>query len=308
MTNSVNVQPDITLRLDPSGVIRRVVVSTTIANEDVAAKWVGQRWTDTLVEGNALVRQLLDDKTGASAAPRVRVRQRLGDGRELEVEYTTVRLGGAGLIAIGHSLEAARDVEARLTAAKASMERDAWKLRDVETRYRLLFDALTNPVLLIDGDFRVIEANAAADRALGVSNETDFLAQIAPAERPSFRTMLERLHEQGRVPGIVLHLGSRGLSRAWLVRATLVAEWAPVFLVQLLPANAVEEVAPPAQSTTQLSRAAMNEVVANAVSSVEQACIAAALNATHGDRGAVARLMGISEEALAAKLSSTTRK
>ncbi len=307
MTNSVNVQPDITLRLDPSGVIRRAVVSATIANEDVAAKWVGQRWTDTLVEGNALVHQLLDDKTGGST-PRVRVRQRLGDGRELEVEYTTVRLGGAGLIAIGHSLEATRDVEARLNAAKASMERDAWKLRDVETRYRLLFDALTNPVLLIDGDLRVVEANAAADRALGVSNEADFLAQIDPAQRPSFRTMLERLHEQGRVPGIVLNLGSRGLSRAWLVRATLVAEWAPVFLVQLLPANpVVEEVAPPAHSTTQLSKAAMNEVVANAVSSVEQACIAAALNATHGDRGAVARLMGISEEALAAKLS-TTRK
>ena len=56
--------------------------------------------------------------------------------------YTTVLLGGhAGLLAIGKSLQAVAELQSRLITAQQTMERDYWKLRDVETKYRLLFDA-----------------------------------------------------------------------------------------------------------------------------------------------------------------------
>ena len=44
--------------------------------------------------------------------------------------------------------------------AQQAMEQDYWKLREIETRYRLLFDASNEPVLLIGAeDLRVVEAN-----------------------------------------------------------------------------------------------------------------------------------------------------
>ena len=66
------------------------------------------------------------------------------------MEYTAVRLGGdAGLLAIGKSLQAVAELQSRLVAAQQAMERDYWKLREIETRYRVLFDASNEAVLLV---------------------------------------------------------------------------------------------------------------------------------------------------------------
>ena len=85
------------------------------------------------------------------------------------MEYTTVRLGGkAGLIAIGRNLQAVAELQSRLIAAQQAMEQEYWKLREVETRYRLLFDASNEAVLLLKADtLRIMEANPAAIRAAG---------------------------------------------------------------------------------------------------------------------------------------------
>jgi transcriptional regulator PpsR len=130
-----------------------------------------------------------------------------------------------------------------------SMERDYWKLRDVETRYRLLFDASSQPVLLISADqLRVVEANPAAIRTLGVGSDNDLLSQMLPAQREAFRAMLQRVREQGKAPGIVMHLGQD--RHAWLVRASLVAaEPGAVFVLQLSEAGMAPRVIEPAPTT-----------------------------------------------------------
>ena len=59
-------------------------------------------------------------------------------------------LGGrAGMLAIGKNLQAVAELQSRLIAAQQTMERDHWKLREIETRYRLLFDASNEAVLLL---------------------------------------------------------------------------------------------------------------------------------------------------------------
>ena len=85
------------------------------------------------------------------------------------MEYTTVRLGGTGgLLAIGKNLQAVAELQSRLIAAQQAMERDYWKLREVETRYRLLFDASDEAVLLVRAaNLRIIEANPAASARAG---------------------------------------------------------------------------------------------------------------------------------------------
>ena len=89
----------------------------------------------------------------------------------LPIEYTAVRLGeDAGLIAIGRSLQAVTELQSRLVEAQQTMERDYWKLREVETRYRLLFgfssDAVGSRPRRVNG-LAIQDLNPAASRVLG---------------------------------------------------------------------------------------------------------------------------------------------
>ncbi len=232
------VQPDVKLSLDRAGVIQSAVLSNMLASEGFDA-WVGRPWADTVVEGgNEPVQRMLADAQSAGVSSFCQVRQRFPSGLELTVEYTTVKLGdNAGLIAIGRNLEAVAELRARLLAAQSAMERDYWKLREVETRYRLLFDASTQPVLLVRlDDTRIVEANPVAIRLLGVASGHELLPEIMASQREAFRTMLLRVREQGKSPGIVLQLGPD--RQPWLIRASLIiAEQEPLIVLQLSAAG-----------------------------------------------------------------------
>jgi transcriptional regulator PpsR len=241
-------QPDVTLFLDMEGVIRDVTLSNALANESVDA-WIGRPWIDTVGElGSDKVKRMVDDARTSRVSIFRQVTQRFPSGLELLLEYTTVKLGGkSGLVAIGKNLQAVAELQSRLIAAQQAMERDYWKLREVETRYRLLFSASNEAVLLIRAaNLRIVEANPAALRALGLAPQRpegvagrELLPEVAPAERDAFQAMLMRVREQGKAPGFLVHLGpDRG---AWLVRASLMtSEPGVLFLLQLAPAGGIQ--------------------------------------------------------------------
>jgi transcriptional regulator PpsR len=237
--SGVNIaQPDLTLLLDLEGVIRKATLSTAVA-EDGVNEWVGLPWTDTLddIAGDK-VRRMVEDARRSGVSGFRQINQRFPSGRELPMEFTTVRLGGKdGLIAIGRNLQAVSELQSRLIAAQQAREQDYWKLREVETRYRLLFDATHEAVLVLTVDrLRVVEANPAAIRALGFAPGWEFLPEVAAQDQEPLRAMLARVREQGRTPGIMLHLGPSGTP--FVVRASLMAtEGGPVFLLQLVSAS-----------------------------------------------------------------------
>ncbi len=231
-------QPDITLMLDWDGVIRDVTLSNSISNEAVAT-WRGRRWAETVADGVGVkVNRMLADARDSGVSAFRQVNQRFPSGLEVPMEYTTVRLGeSAGMIAVGRSLNAVAELQTRLIAAQQAMEQEYWKFREVETRYRMLFDASNEAVLLLQADtLRILEVNPAAIRALGLARGRDLLAEMAAEQRDAFQAMLQRARQAGRAPGILLHLG---VERAgWLVRASLMTnDPGPVFLVQLAPAG-----------------------------------------------------------------------
>jgi transcriptional regulator PpsR len=251
-------QPDITLRLDAEGVIQEVNVADALAAENLAA-WVGRPWADTVADvGAAKVKRLVEDARTSRVAGFRQVSQRFPSGLEVLIEYTTVWLGGkAGVIAIGRSLQVVADLQARLIAAQQTMERDYWKLREVETRYRLLFNASNEAVLLVRAaDLRIVEANPAATTALGLApplpgrNEGwAFLDEVASDEHDRLQETLMRVRSQGKAPGILLHLGSA--REPWIVRASLVrAENGPLFLLQLAAVGAMPTFATPTEEGT----------------------------------------------------------
>lgn len=245
--NGVSVaQPDVTLLLDLEGVIQKVTLSNVISQERVE-DWVGRHWVDTVSEaGGTKVRRMVEDARALGVSAFRQIEQRFPSGRQLPMEYTAVRLGKkGGLIAIGKNLQTVAELQARLVAAQQAMERDYWKRREVETRYRLLFDASNEAVLLVRAaNLHVIEANPMAIRALGLApNGRDFLAELAPADREPFQAMLIRAREQGKAPGILIHLGRE--RQPWLVRASSIASAPGAFyLLQLAPVGTAPVASP----------------------------------------------------------------
>jgi transcriptional regulator PpsR len=250
MTTAIHAQPDVTLLLDTEGVIREATFASSLATEN-SGSWLGRAWIETVESlGNSNVQRMLDDAKTTGISAFRQVTQRFPSGLEIPMEYTTVLLGGrAGMLAVGKNLQAVAELQSRLIAAQQTMERDYWKLREVETRYRLLFDASNEAVLILKAaNLRIVEANPAALQALQITPQSrddvaghEFLPILPSQDRGALQTMLARVREQGKAPGIIIHIGQPRIS--WMVRATLVtSEPSPVFLLQLTPVGAAQTV------------------------------------------------------------------
>lgn len=295
MLSSPNyIHPDVTLRLDRSGIIERAVFFNALAGE-LAASWVGRRWEETLSERSSLLEPLIDEAWRTGVSRPLQLQQRLDSGRELSVEYTALRLGSAEeIIAIGRSVNAVEDVRSRIISDKEAQERTSWKLRELGARPRASFETPSRPAVLIRADdLRIIEANPAAI-ALGVSVETPLLSP-SDGQFDVVRDMLARLHDEEMLPSFALRLGPE--QTRWLVRASLVTEWMPLYVLNLVPASPVSSTVP-----RTLDKAAMREIVGDAVAAVERSAIIAALGTR--TKAEVAELLKITLDELEAKLST----
>lgn len=87
----------------------------------------------------------------------------LKDG-SLPVSYRVRRIQHDGpLLAIGRSLGTVVQLQQQFIQSQQQVEREMTRLRDLETRYRLLFQHSEEPLLLLDAhSLRVLEANAAS--------------------------------------------------------------------------------------------------------------------------------------------------
>ena len=299
-------------------VIQDVTVSNTVSGEFVKS-WLGRPWIETVADsGVDKARSSLDDALAGGVSAFRQIVQRFPSGLELPIEYTTVRLADSGgLVAVGRNLQASSELQSRLIAAQQAMERDYWKLREVETRYRLLFDASNEAVLVLGSDdLRVVEANPAAIRALGLTRGWEFLNEMAPRERDAFRAMLDRVREGGRAPGGVFHIGAR--QTPWILRASLMNDDdAALYMLQLAPVAIEAAVARPepavktgvAQSQpalpplTAAGRTPLKALVQAAVAVVERHYVESALRLADGNRTAAAARLGLSRQSLYAKLN-----
>lgn len=239
MTEMTALRPDIMISLDSSGIVTNAILANGISTEN-PADWVGSRWTDTVdTDEVPQIRSMFETARISGVSAFGQVRQRLPSGVEIPVEYTIVKIGSPkGYVAIGKSVEAIAELQLRLVEAQRALEHDYWKLRDVETRYRLLFDASDEAFVVVDSlDLRVLEANPAAIEAFGLSPVgREITKEVALEDREAFGDMLGRVRSEGKAPRLGIGL-SRSDSR-WFVRAALMSSEAPqVYLLQMAPAT-----------------------------------------------------------------------
>ena len=174
----VQASSDIALVLDDEGTILDVVIQGDDAAARQARSWRGQPWVQTVTpDSRQKVETMLRDAQAAADAETARWRQvnhPSEDGEDLPLLYSAVRLvdedargrGRSRIVAFGRDLRATVALQRRLIDTQQAMERDYWRFREAETRYRHLLETSSEAVLIVDGSTqKVLEANPAS-RAL----------------------------------------------------------------------------------------------------------------------------------------------
>ncbi len=200
----VSVASDIALVIDADGVIRNVAVGSDPIS-GATADWVGRRWTETVTgDTRRKVEQLLSEVQASGVTRRREVNHPTEGGNTVPVAYAAIRLGLDGpVLAVGRDLRAVAAIQQRFVEAQQLMERDYWKQRQSEERYRMLFQVATDAVLVVDPQTMcTTEANRAAGMLFGrPSIELIGLPAsvgVAPAARPGVDELLQIARATGR--------------------------------------------------------------------------------------------------------------
>lgn len=151
---------ELVLVLDPEGII--LDVSAGKRDHMRVRDWIGRKWIDTVTaESRGKVEEMLAPGSARGQIWR-QVNHLLAD-HSLPIRYRLLPLGMGGYLAIGRDMRAAATMQQRLLQVQQSLERDHMRLRQAESRYRMLFDRSAEPMIVAEAaSGRVREINQAA--------------------------------------------------------------------------------------------------------------------------------------------------
>ena len=237
---------DVTLVLDPDGTVRDIAIRNELLQADLddSHNWIGQNLTSLVaLDSRPKVAVLVREATTNAESRWRHLNHMAAGGRSVPVLYCGVQIGHAGRIVLfGRDLRAMSELQQRLVNVQQSLERDYTRVREVETRYRLLFQMSSEAVLIFDADKgRVTEANPAASILLGADVEEltgQALAGVFVATGlPAVQAYLASIRAGGREPDVSANLaprGRKGRSRPVQLRASLFRQaGATLFLLRL---------------------------------------------------------------------------
>lgn len=163
---------DAALVLDPYGRI----VDLSVGGVDLAAagvgEWLDRPWIETVApDSRRKAEELVGDALEGRAARWRELNHPVSGGANLPIRWFALPGGGDGrVVLIGRDLQAAASLQQRLVQVQQAMERDYARLRQAESRWRLLFQTSAEPILVVDaGTRRVREGNGAAWRLLNAT-------------------------------------------------------------------------------------------------------------------------------------------
>jgi transcriptional regulator PpsR len=155
--------------IDRKGVVRDFSIGNEDLGLEINAKWAGQSWAQTVtVESRPKIAALLQDAANGPSTRGRQVNHPSTRGPDVPILYNAVKVGRDGnILALGRDLRNVAALQQRLIDAEQSMEREYARLRNAETRYRMLFQLASEPVLIIEtSSLRIAEANPAAAQLL----------------------------------------------------------------------------------------------------------------------------------------------
>lgn len=207
---------DLTFVIDSSGRIQQAVSLDPRLSRAARDHWVGQMWTDTAtVESRPKIKELL-----AEANPETPTRWReinqVAAGEECPLRFSAVKFDDDGLIVVmGYDLQPVAQLQQKLVNAQRDLERDFQKLRDAETRYRVLFQMTAEAVLIVDSQsMKTVDANPAAAMILETTPGRlvgRIVADlVTPDSREALQSLIAGVKSSGRTEAVRVHVESAG--------------------------------------------------------------------------------------------------
>lgn len=197
----VSLASDIALVIGEDGIV------TNVAAADAglalgAGQWVGRPWAETVTGGTRRkIEQLLQEVGSHGVSRRREVNHPSATGEDIPISYAALRLGAGGpLLAVGRDLRAVAAIQQRFVEAQREMERDYWRLRQEQSRQRLLAQVASDAVMVVQlPTLLAADANAQAQALFGAPGQPlpppirDLLALAQSAGRATeVRTRLQR--------------------------------------------------------------------------------------------------------------------
>lgn len=173
--------------------------------------WVGRPLIETVTpESRDKVEDLLQEASQTSPTRTRQVNHPGKNIRDLPIGYRIVAFDKSPRrIALGTDLRAMAEMQQRLVGTQIEMEKDYRKLRDIESRYRILFHLAAEPLVVVEAQtLKILDANEGAAAFVGKP-----IRKIVGGSAAS----LFAKSDQGRGVETLAALGARG--RADLFRA-----------------------------------------------------------------------------------------
>jgi len=217
---------DIVFVLGKTGTIEDVAFGSSELAPALAGLrgWVGRDWVETTAPDSQLKARELLAEAGTGTARARHVNQLAPNGPPVALMCTAAHAAHGHMAVFGRDLRPLTQLQQQLMEALQAVERDYGRLRQMETRYRVLFQMSAEPVLLADAaTLRITETNLAADRVIALlpgsaANRTlnDLFDQGASVR---LQGLLAQARAAGRAEDVPLRLA--GSVREALVSASL---------------------------------------------------------------------------------------
>jgi transcriptional regulator PpsR len=206
---------DIALAIDGDGTVQdaafqRSDLPLELKNSD---QWIGRSWQATVAEeSQAKIGLLLEEAASRKVSRWREIRYPATRGPDISILYSAVAIGEhKRFVAIGRDVRATSALQQKLIEAQIAIERDYSKMRNVESRYRILFQMYSEPVLIVDAaTHRVVEANPAA-LALISESPSQLIGKLFPDallidDAAAVQSISFAIRTQGRIENLKLRL------------------------------------------------------------------------------------------------------
>lgn len=161
---------DIALILSHDGHVQDISYSDQSLKSWGVDDWVGRPWIETVTpESRDKIEDLLREASQTSPTRTRQVNHPGKNTRDLPIGYRIVAFDNSPRrIALGTDLRAMAEMQQRLVGTQIEMEKDYRKLRDIESRYRILFHLAAEPLVVVEAQtLRILDANEGAAAFVG---------------------------------------------------------------------------------------------------------------------------------------------
>ena len=158
---------DIALVVSREGKVLDVAYRDTSLKAWNVDHWVGKFLSETVSpDSRDKIGDLLAESAKTSPTRSRQVNHPAAAGKDLPVGYRLVSFAGwPHKVALGSDMRAMAEMQQRLVRAQIEMEKDYRKLRDIESRYRILFHLAIEPLIVIEAQtLKILDANEGAAR------------------------------------------------------------------------------------------------------------------------------------------------